>query len=253
MLCRGCDAPIEEQGVFPGGTVRCAGCGTDNVVLVAHAPDGGAPYRQPEPPVAQPSRPHAGTGAGLGPLCPRCPRSLVDDTEREGLCCAACGGVLLSHAMLATMVESARPTGESTGRARHAARIPKESEVHYAPCPECRQVMARMDFGRRSGIVVDVCRSHGTWFDGRELEAALDFVRAGGLEEDIDEALRQRAPAPSPQGTRLERQLEVALRSETEREVAAAEDLLWATGSFVRCLFANTPLGYRAGRRRRRG
>jgi hypothetical protein len=44
--------------------------------------------------------------------------------------------------------------------------------------------MNRKNFGAHSGIIVDVCREHGTWFDGDELAAALEFVRAGGLVED---------------------------------------------------------------------
>jgi Zn-finger nucleic acid-binding protein len=45
--------------------------------------------------------------------------------------------------------------------------------------------MARMNFGRRSGVVVDVCGPHGTWFDGGELDAVLQFVRDGGLEAEV--------------------------------------------------------------------
>jgi hypothetical protein len=48
--------------------------------------------------------------------------------------------------------------------------------------------MSRKNFGAHSGIVVDVCRDHGTWFDGGELAAALEYVRAGGLEDDVPAA-----------------------------------------------------------------
>lgn len=41
--------------------------------------------------------------------------------------------------------------------------------------------MTRMTFGRRSGVEVDVCSGHGTWFDGQELAAILAFAREGGL------------------------------------------------------------------------
>jgi Zn-finger nucleic acid-binding protein len=41
--------------------------------------------------------------------------------------------------------------------------------------------MARVNFGKHSGIVVDVCRWHGTWFDAGELDAAMEFVHAGGV------------------------------------------------------------------------
>lgn len=58
--------------------------------------------------------------------------------------------------------------------------------------------MNRVNFGRRSGVIVDVCRAHGTWFDAGELVAALEFVAQGGLadslrreREDLLEAQRQ--------------------------------------------------------------
>ncbi|MDF3069671.1 MAG: uncharacterized protein K0R38_5272 [Polyangiaceae bacterium] len=41
--------------------------------------------------------------------------------------------------------------------------------------------MNRKNFGGASGIVVDVCSLHGTFFDAGELPRVLDFVRRGGL------------------------------------------------------------------------
>ena len=43
--------------------------------------------------------------------------------------------------------------------------------------------MNRVNFGRRSGIIVDVCKPHGTWFDADELPRVVDYVMKGGLEE----------------------------------------------------------------------
>ena len=34
----------------------------------------------------------------------------------------------------------------------------------------------------RTGVVIDVCRAHGLWFDAGEWEQFDEFVRAGGLE-----------------------------------------------------------------------
>ncbi|MEZ4367776.1 MAG: zf-TFIIB domain-containing protein [Kofleriaceae bacterium] len=41
--------------------------------------------------------------------------------------------------------------------------------------------MNRRLFARGSGVVVDVCRGHGTWFDAGELPATVEFVMNGGL------------------------------------------------------------------------
>ena len=42
--------------------------------------------------------------------------------------------------------------------------------------------MNRINFARCSGVIVDVCKGHGTWFDRDELRAIVEFVRGGGLE-----------------------------------------------------------------------
>ena len=35
--------------------------------------------------------------------------------------------------------------------------------------------------GGASGVILDVCRSHGLWFDANELSQLLAWVRCGGL------------------------------------------------------------------------
>jgi Zn-finger nucleic acid-binding protein len=54
--------------------------------------------------------------------------------------------------------------------------------VRYVPCPECGQLMNRLNFARCSGVIVDLCKGHGTWFDREELRGIVEFIRAGGLE-----------------------------------------------------------------------
>jgi len=41
-------------------------------------------------------------------------------------------------------------------------------------------MMNRRNFGRRSGVLLDECRDHGTWFDASELQQALTWIRRGG-------------------------------------------------------------------------
>jgi Zn-finger nucleic acid-binding protein len=55
-------------------------------------------------------------------------------------------------------------------------------KINYVPCPQCGQLMNRVNFVHYSGVIVDVCRGHGTWFDRDELREIVDFIRAGGLE-----------------------------------------------------------------------
>ncbi|HEX9545464.1 MAG TPA: zf-TFIIB domain-containing protein, partial [Pyrinomonadaceae bacterium] len=49
-------------------------------------------------------------------------------------------------------------------------------------CPHCGQLMNRVNFARCSGVIVDVCKGHGTWFDRDELSGIIQFIRGGGLD-----------------------------------------------------------------------
>jgi hypothetical protein len=58
--------------------------------------------------------------------------------------------------------------------------------------------MNRVNFARCSGVVVDVCKGHGTWFDLDELAGIVEFIRKGGLDQararekaQLEEARRQ--------------------------------------------------------------
>jgi Zn-finger nucleic acid-binding protein len=57
-----------------------------------------------------------------------------------------------------------------------------ETAVRYIQCPTCKRTMNRRAFGRVSGVIVDVCRDHGVWFDAGELSEVLAFLERGGLE-----------------------------------------------------------------------
>jgi hypothetical protein len=52
----------------------------------------------------------------------------------------------------------------------------------YVKCPSCANVMNRRLFAAGAGVIVDVCRTHGTFFDAGELPQIIEFVMKGGLE-----------------------------------------------------------------------
>jgi Zn-finger nucleic acid-binding protein len=53
--------------------------------------------------------------------------------------------------------------------------------INYVPCPDCSQLMNRSNFARSSGVIIDMCRQHGVWFDADELSKIIDFINKGGL------------------------------------------------------------------------
>jgi Zn-finger nucleic acid-binding protein len=44
----------------------------------------------------------------------------------------------------------------------------------------CGALMNRRNYGRKSGVIVDVCARHGLWFDLDELDRLLRWIHEGG-------------------------------------------------------------------------
>ena len=71
--------------------------------------------------------------------------------------------------------------------------VSREATVRYVRCPVCAKVMNRQAYGRVSGIVLDVCKAHGLWFDAGELAEVIRFVEQGGLEHARERAAEEAA------------------------------------------------------------
>lgn len=95
----------------------------------------------------------------------------------------------------------ARPLNETRAPAREAEK------VRYLPCPECDKHMNRVNFARFSGVIMDVCKEHGTFFDRDELRRIVTFIREGGLEKSRE---RQREKLVEEQQRLRRMQMEIA-------------------------------------------
>jgi Zn-finger nucleic acid-binding protein len=123
--------------------------------------------------------------------------------------CATCHGVWVNRDTIERMVTShaddamllALAPGLAATKAARATST-GDVTVRYRPCPTCGSLMNRVNYARISGIIVDVCRDHGTWFDVHELPALLEFVRRGGL----DTARARETEALADERRRLERE-----------------------------------------------
>jgi Zn-finger nucleic acid-binding protein len=119
-----------------------------------------------------------------GSQCSDCqlPLSIITEPAGSLLSCRKCGGQFVEHALLRSLLETHELTGQAFADAPYQ-RPPKTNveRVHYRPCSVCRQRMNRKNFGGASGVIVDVCARHGTWFDAGEVPQVLAFVKSGGL------------------------------------------------------------------------
>jgi Zn-finger nucleic acid-binding protein len=114
--------------------------------------------------------------------------------------CVRCGGQMVTHGLLRALLEQRETLGSAVPAPRELPRgNPLSDPVRYRPCPSCQQLMNRKNFGGLSGIIVDVCSRHGTFFDPGELPRVLAFVRRGGLAQ-AKTALGNTAATPASAG-----------------------------------------------------
>lgn len=126
--------------------------------------------------------------------------------------CGGCGGlwadVRAFERIASEREQQAAVLGAASPLPRPQAADGARRSERYRPCPECSRLMNRVNFARCSGVVVDVCKGHGTWFDHEELRRIVEFIRAGGLDRareherlDLEQErrrLRQQANPPAP-------------------------------------------------------
>ena len=117
--------------------------------------------------------------------CPRCKvdmRSLkLGATQVQE--CDRCEGLWLDVAAFERICADREQQAIVLGGASVApGNVLREAQpIKYVPCPHCGQLMNRINFARCSGVIVDVCKGHGTWFDRDELSRIIEFIRGGGL------------------------------------------------------------------------
>lgn len=135
-------------------------------------------------------------------LCPRCQCTMQDRAiEKISMTeCGGCGGLWLGVDTFRILCEDKQTLEIATvGLARKKRRVHFElteaEEVKYVPCPVCKHLMNRRNFGRVSGVIIDTCRECGVWLDNQELNRIIQFIQAGGLEKGREAERRDREHA----------------------------------------------------------
>ena len=131
-------------------------------------------------------------GADRQVVCPACRGGMreVLVSETALLECGKCRGMWLDAATFEHVCADREAQGAvlhqwpfDAAQGRPSARRPvTRAEVHYRKCVACGKMMNRLNFGRLSGTIVDVCKGHGTFLDEGELHLIVTFIQQGGLD-----------------------------------------------------------------------
>ena len=165
--CRFCSTRLKTMvcpkclGLMFIGSEHCSHCGAKT--LVAEASE------------------HAEAGD-----CPRCKIKLnllnVGDIALQE--CSKCGGMWSASNTFESICADGEKQSAVLGFAGSKLQgNPLPAQISYVPCPVCRELMNRSNFARSSGVIIDLCKHHGVWFDAEELPKIIAFIRKGGMEK----------------------------------------------------------------------
>jgi len=179
--CPNCGAAATPE------SVRCAYCHSSLATLICSKCYGAIFIGMKHCPWCGEDAPDRQPLEGAKGKCPRCSLAflLVKVGNRMLNECPACGGLWVDNNTLqeictdqeqqqAVMGFDPGSTPATSAGASNAVRT-------YIPCPECNKLMNRRQFADCSGVIVDWCKAHGTWFDRNELRQIVQFIQAGGL------------------------------------------------------------------------
>jgi len=176
--CSNCSAPL------PPDSIQCEYCGTRNDIDLK-----GIHYYTTHEIESERT-------------CPRCAiRLRTIDLKVSGRFlierCDECLGLFFDPGELEALLEASVSNVFTINRSRldtiNTAKRSNDYGVSYIKCPVCAKLMNRVNFGTRSGVIIDRCTDHGVWLDGGELSHLFEWMKAGGklLQQERQEQIKK--------------------------------------------------------------
>jgi len=133
--------------------------------------------------------------------CSRCKGSFLPASEWDTLLDTFTSEPLPSDIVIPDE-ESQQQERVSPYRAAAIIRAPSSSDLDLeerVSCPTCAHEMERLEFAGITGVIVDVCRSHGIWFDRGELARVVDANQTQDLDMDAHRQVSALTHARAPE------------------------------------------------------
>ena len=175
--CSNCSAPL------PPNSIKCDYCGSRNDIDLK-----GVNYNTTHETESE-------------RICPRCSIGLKTiDLKIDGKFliekCDQCQGLFFDPGELEAVLQATVANVFTVNRSQldsiNAIQRASEYGISYIKCPVCANLMNRVNFGTKSGVIVNRCRDHGVWLDGGELRHLFEWMKAGGkiLDQERQEQLK---------------------------------------------------------------
>lgn len=164
-------------------------------------------------------------GANVSMECPHCEGTALDviefDLEPKVTIerCRSCFGMFFNPGELEYLIEAQiHPVAwlDLEGLNEISAEFGHDHRPVYRKCPMCQERMSHINFGGRSGVILDQCGQHGLWLDGGELRRLTEWWRGGGKflhqqhQEEKAKRLYGRVIPEKPRGGSIESPVEPA-------------------------------------------
>ncbi|WP_245395109.1 zf-TFIIB domain-containing protein [methane-oxidizing endosymbiont of Gigantopelta aegis] len=148
-------------------------------------------------------------------VCPHCTTplqtvNLYTDGSVQIERCQKCYGLFFDPGEIETVLENSVSGANIINRKLLTAITQERSQhwqkIRYLKCPVCQQFMRRINFGYRSGVVIDQCRTHGIWLDNGEISHLMEWKKAGGqiLHEKKQAQLKRQQSRPKSNHSSVE-------------------------------------------------
>jgi len=163
--CKSCSAPL------PANTNRCSFCNVRNDVDL----HGKQTYSRHS---KQSDR-----------MCPHCKKNMqtIKLDLKEAIHierCDSCFGLFFDPGEIESLLESSVSNVFDINLEHidniNLDRFQSKQKVKYIKCPVCQKFMRRVNFGHRSGVIIDQCMAHGIWLDSGEITHLMEWKKAGG-------------------------------------------------------------------------
>ena len=134
--------------------------------------------------------------------CPSCDHSQLHSRQFEGQNfsfkeCNSCAGIWVSNEIFKHLEKEAKLKAISGMNEKNEIKYttsnekPANPKNFYRKCPYCEVMMNRKNYAGSSGIVLDVCKTHGVWFDIHELDQIVNYIQSGKLQQQQQKESRK--------------------------------------------------------------